>query len=178
MIYVDDIQNKINISNEEIKGLKETILFTLNEEKVEIPFQISLLFVDNEKIKEINKENRGIDRETDVLSFPMLDYDTKKVFKECYINYKFKEFQKDGEEVVLGDIVLSLEKSLEQSVEYNHSFLRETSYLVVHSVLHLLGYDHIEEDDKIKMRNREEEILGLLEIRRWFFEDKKNSRKF
>ena len=72
----------------------------------------------------------------------------------------------DGEELVLGDIVLSLEKALEQSKEYNHSFEREASYLVVHSVLHLLGYDHMKDDEKIIMRKREEEILGKLNILR------------
>ncbi|NLK93953.1 MAG: rRNA maturation RNase YbeY [Clostridiales bacterium] len=166
MIYVDNIQSKVNISEKEIEGLKETILKALMEEEVKVPCEVSLLFVDNEKIREINRENRGIDRETDVLSFPMLDYEDKKVFKEYYKDYNFDETYKDGDEVVLGDIVLSLEKSLEQSKEYNHSFLRETSYLVVHSVLHLLGYDHMEENDKVKMRKREEEILELLNIRR------------
>lgn len=166
MIYVDNIQSKVNISEKEIEGLKETILKALIEEEVKVPCEVSLLFVDNEKIREINRENRGIDRETDVLSFPMLDYEDKKVFKEYYKDYDFDETYKDGDEVVLGDIVLSLEKSLEQSKEYNHSFLRETSYLVVHSVLHLLGYDHMEENDKVKMRKREEEILELLNIRR------------
>ena len=72
----------------------------------------------------------------------------------------------DGDELVLGDIVLSLERALEQSEEYNHSYKREVSYLVVHSILHLLGYDHMEEDDKLIMRKREEELLGELNISR------------
>ena len=83
-----------------------------------------------------------------MLSFPMLDYPKDKAFKDVYKNYEFDETYMDGEELVLGDIVLSLEKALEQSKEYNHSFKREASYLVVHSVLHLLGYDHMEEDEK------------------------------
>lgn len=96
----------------------------------------------------------------------MLDYPKDKAFKDVYKNYEFDETYMDGEELVLGDIVLSLEKALEQSKEYNHSFKREASYLVVHSVLHLLGYDHMEEDEKKVMRKREEEILGQLDIRR------------
>ncbi|MFQ9615744.1 MAG: rRNA maturation RNase YbeY, partial [Clostridium butyricum] len=108
----------------------------------------------------------NIDRETDVLSFPMLDYDNKKIFKEMYKGYEFSQSDFDGEELVLGDIVLSLEKALEQSLEFNHSFEREASYLVVHSVLHLLGYDHMEEEDKVIMRKREEEILNELNITR------------
>ena len=166
MIYTDNRQEKIEVTEELVKELEHTIEFTLKEEEVNIPFEISLLFVDNDEIREINNETRNIDKETDVLSFPMLDYPKDKAFKDVYKNYEFDETYMDGEELVLGDIVLSLEKALEQSKEYNHSFKREASYLVVHSVLHLLGYDHMEEDEKKVMRKREEEILGQLDIRR------------
>ena len=138
----------------------------MKEEGVECQYQISLLFVDNEEIREINNETRNIDRATDVLSFPMLDFEDKKVFNEMYLNYDFDETFKDGDELILGDMVLSLERALEQSEEYGHSYEREVSYLVVHSILHLLGYDHMEEDDKKRMRKREEEILNKLQIRR------------
>lgn len=166
MIYVDNRQNKIEASEKFIENLKEVIDFALKEEKVLIPSEISMLFVDNEEIREINNETRGIDRATDVLSFPMLDYEDKKVFKELYKDKSFDVTFMDGEELVLGDIVLSLERALEQSKEYNHSFEREASYLVVHSVLHLLGYDHMEDLDKKVMRKREEEILSKLNITR------------
>ena len=166
MIYTDNRQEKIEVNEELVNELENTIKFALKEEKVEVPCEISLLFVDNDEIREINNETRGIDRETDVLSFPMLDYTKNKVFKDIYLNYEFDETFMDGEELVLGDIVLSLEKALEQSKEYNHSFKREASYLVVHSVLHLLGYDHMEEEEKKIMRAREEEILEKLDIRR------------
>ncbi|MGG7176518.1 rRNA maturation RNase YbeY [Clostridium paraputrificum] len=166
MIYVDNRQGKIEVNDKLVEELKNTILFALKEEEVEVPCEISLLFVDNEEIKEINNENRGIDKETDVLSFPMLEFPEGKVFKEVYKDYKFDETYMDGDELVLGDIVLSLEKSLEQSKEFNHSFERESSYLVVHSVLHLLGYDHIEDEEKKIMRSREEEILNKLNITR------------
>lgn len=166
MIYVDNRQEKIEVNEEFIDSLKNVIGFVLGQEQVKIPCEVSLLFVDNNEIKEINSETRNIDRETDVLSFPMLDYPEKKVFKEVYIDNKFSPSDFDGEELVLGDIVLSLEKALEQSKEFNHSYEREASYLVVHSVLHLLGYDHMEEDDKKVMRSREEDILNRLDIRR------------
>ncbi|MBS5925626.1 MAG: rRNA maturation RNase YbeY [Clostridium sp.] len=166
MIYTDNRQEKIEVTEELVKELEHTIEFTLKEEEVNIPFEISLLFVDNDEIREINNETRNIDKETDVLSFPMLDYPKDRVFKDVYKNYEFDETYMDGEELVLGDIVLSLEKALEQSNEYNHSFKREASYLVVHSVLHLLGYDHMEEDEKKVMRKREEDILGQLDIKR------------
>ncbi|AOR22990.1 rRNA maturation RNase YbeY [Clostridium taeniosporum] len=166
MIYVDNRQEKIEVSNEFTNHLKRVIEFALKEEEVHIPSEISLLFVDNEEIRKINNETRNIDRATDVLSFPMLDYPEKKVFKEVYKENNFSKSDFDGEELVLGDIVLSLERALEQSKEYNHSYEREASYLVVHSVLHLLGYDHMEDDDKVVMRKREEEILNALDIRR------------
>ncbi|WP_294373078.1 rRNA maturation RNase YbeY [uncultured Clostridium sp.] len=166
MIYVDNRQEKIKVDDKLENDLKNVIEFALKEEEVEVPCEVSLLFVDNEEIREINNETRNIDRETDVLSFPMLDYEDKKVFKEIYKNYKFSQSDFDGDELVLGDVVLSLEKALEQSREFNHSFEREASYLVVHSILHLLGYDHMEENDKIVMRKREEEILNKLNITR------------
>lgn len=164
MIYTDNRQNKLQIEEDFIKELEDTITFALKEEEVLIPIEISLLFVDNEEIRDINLETRNIDRETDVLSFPMLEYVGGKVYKEMYKDYEFNETYMDGEELVLGDIVLSLEKALEQSEEYNHSYRRECCYLVVHSVLHLLGYDHMEENEKRVMRKREEEILSKLNI--------------
>lgn len=166
MIYVDNRQSVLEVNDEFINKLEKVIEFALKEEQVDIKYEISLVFVDNDEIKEINRNTRGIDRETDVLSFPMLEYENNKVFKEMYIGYEFSPSDFDGEELVLGDIVLSLEKALEQSEEYNHSYEREAAYLVVHSVLHLLGYDHMEEDEKVVMRTREEEILNKLNITR------------
>ncbi|MBE6046972.1 MAG: rRNA maturation RNase YbeY [Clostridium sp.] len=166
MIYIDNRQDKIEVTEQLTNKLENTIIFALKEEEVNVPCEVSLVFVDNEEIREINNENRGIDRATDVLSFPILDYPEDKVYKEVYKEEKFDETFLDGEELVIGDIVLSLEKALEQSKEYEHSFEREASYLVVHSVLHLLGYDHMQEEEKKKMRAREEEILNKLNIRR------------
>lgn len=166
MIYVEDRQKKVDVAKDFIDALKKAIQLTLLEEEVLIPCEISLVFVDNSEITIINNETRNINKETDVLSFPMLSYETNKVYKDCYKNFKFDLTYLDGDSLVLGDIVLSLEKALEQSKEYNHTFERECSYLVVHSMLHLLGYDHIKDTDKKKMREREEVILDLLEIRR------------
>lgn len=164
MIYVDNRQDKLEVKEDFIKGLEEVIEFALKEEEVNIECEVSLVFVDNNEIKEINNDTRKINKETDVLSFPMLEYEDKKVFKEVYKNYKFSPSDFDGDELVLGDIVLSLEKALEQSMEFNHSYEREASYLVVHSVLHLLGYDHMNDEEKQVMRKREEEILTKLNI--------------
>lgn len=166
MIYVDNRQKKLEVNDDFIEKLTKVIEFSLSEEEVYVPCEISLVFVDNKEIREINNNTRGINRETDVLSFPMLEYENKKVFKEMYKNYKFSQIDFNGDELVLGDIVLSLEKALEQSIEFNHSYEREASYLVVHSVLHLLGYDHMEDEGKRIMRSREEEILNKLSITR------------
>lgn len=166
MLYTENRQNKIEVTNEFIEKISEICNFALKEEEMNLEYQISLLFVDNEEIREINNETRNIDKETDVLSFPMLDFEDKKVYKEMYLNFEFDETFKDGNELILGDMVLSLEKALEQSKDYGHSFEREVSYLVVHSILHLLGYDHMVDDDKKKMRAREEEILNKLSITR------------
>ena len=153
MLYTDNRQNSIEVTDDLINIINEVCDVALKDEEVTIPYQISLLFVDNNEIREINNETRGIDKVTDVLSFPMLDYPENMVYL-------------DGEELVLGDMVLSLERAKEQSIEYNHSFEREVCYLVVHSILHLLGYDHMNDEDKAKMRTREEEILGKLNIKR------------
>ncbi|MDU2992901.1 MAG: rRNA maturation RNase YbeY, partial [Clostridium sp.] len=89
MIYTDNRQEKIEVTEELVKELEHTIEFALKEEEVNIPFEISLLFVDNDEIREINNETRNIDKETDVLSFPMLDYPKDKAFKDVYKNYEF-----------------------------------------------------------------------------------------
>lgn len=164
MLYTDNRQNKIEVNEDLVNIINEVCEKSLMAEEMNIPYQISLLFVDNEEIRSINKETRGIDKATDVLSFPMLDYPKDKVFKDVYKNIKFNEIYLDGDELVLGDMVLSLEMAREQSLEYNHSFNREVCYLVVHSILHLLGYDHMEDEEKKIMRKREEEILGSLNI--------------
>ncbi|URZ01145.1 rRNA maturation RNase YbeY [Clostridium felsineum] len=166
MIYIDNRQKSIKVEESLENTLKEVIDYALKEEGVKIDYEVSVIFVDNETIREINKENRNVDKVTDVLSFPMLDYDEDKVFKDMYTEYEFEDEYFDCGNLVLGDIALSLEKAEEQSTEYGHSFLREATYLTVHSVLHLMGYDHMVEEDKMKMRKREEEILLHFDIKR------------
>ena len=166
MLYTDNRQDKIEVNDELINIINEVCEQSLKAEEMNVPYQISLLFVDNEEIREIHRDTRGMDKATDVLSFPMLEYPKDKVFKDVYKDTKFNEIYLDGDELVLGDMVLSLERAKEQSIEYNHSFNREVCYLVVHSILHLLGYDHMEDEEKKRMREREEEILGNLNITR------------
>ena len=110
-----------------------------------------------ENIKKINKEYRNIDKETDVLSFPMFE---KQELDEIIAKRKFEH------EDVLGDIVISIARVEEQAKEYGHSFERELSYMVVHGFYHVMGYDHIKDEDKQKMRPKEEKILNDLKILR------------
>lgn len=166
MIFIDNRQNKIEVTEELKVVIRDVIEYTLKEEKLFVDNEVSVIFIDNEEIKQINLEHRGIDKITDVLSFPMLHYPENKVFKDVYIDYEFEQSDLYDGKLVLGDVALSLEKSKEQSEEFGHSFIRECAYLTVHSVLHLLGYDHMEEEQKNIMRRREEEILNNFKISR------------
>ncbi|UQZ24694.1 rRNA maturation RNase YbeY [Eubacterium limosum] len=130
--------------------VEEYILITLQQENVLVPCEISFSLVIPEEIQELNAEYRNIDKETDVLSFPMLEFPED----EDMLTYE------TGIPVMLGDIVISTKRAAEQAEEYGHSLEREICYLSVHSVLHLLGYDHMEEDEKRVMRAREKAIMG------------------
>jgi probable rRNA maturation factor len=147
-IYFENSQKLIPVRHKLKSLLCKAILATLKYEKVEGDFEISLTFTDNEGIHALNKTYRNIDRPTDVLSFPQIDYES-------------------GEEAegALGDIVLSLQRAREQAEEFGHSFERECAFLCVHSTLHLLGYDHeLSEEDDADMRARQSavmEIIGL-----------------
>lgn len=132
----------------------------LDSEECDFDAQISLTLVDNEVIREINNEQRGIDRATDVLSFPMLEFDENGDCLDV-------DYEMDGDFVILGDIVISMERAREQSIDYGHSFKREIAFLVAHSMLHLLGYDHVDDPvgEKI-MFEKQENILTDLGITR------------
>lgn len=164
MIFLDNRQNLVKITEELEYSIKEVIEHALREEKVNLPCEVSIIFVDNDCIRDINSKNRNIDKITDVLSFPMLEYPPGKVFKDVYMDYEFQPEDMDGGKLILGDIAISLEKAEEQSREFGHSFLREVCYLTVHSLLHLLGYDHMKDEDKKIMRSREEEILQKFKL--------------
>lgn len=114
---------------------------------------VNVVLTNAKNIKSINKEHRGIDKETDVLSFPMFEKN------------EIASLDNTNEDI-LGDMVISIERVEEQAKEYGHSFERELAYMVVHSFYHLLGYDHMTEEDKKEMREKEENVLGILGIRR------------
>lgn len=144
--------------NEEYEEIIRRVVETCykEEEMREANLSISIILTTPENIKEINTKYRNIEKETDVLSFPMFE---KEEINEMILN-------KNNIPEVLGDIIVSIEKVREQAKEYGHSFERELSYMIVHGFYHLMGYDHIEEKDKIKMRPKEEKILEKLEITR------------
>ena len=121
--------------------------------------QVNLVLTDNSGIHEVNRQFRGIDAPTDVLSFPFLNISAGDV-----INKEDFPFDLDNDEIYLGDIAVCTEKAAEQAEEYGHSFKRELFYLILHGFLHLLGYDHMTEDDKKLMRLKEEEILTGMDI--------------
>lgn len=130
--------------------------------QTDVPLKIECVFVSEDEIKELNREKRGIDKVTDVLSFPELDGIKGEKIQKKQFPYDLDE---EGN-LVLGSLVICVARAKEQAEEYNHSYRRELHYLVVHGVLHCLGYDHIEEADRAEMREKEEEILGALGITR------------
>lgn len=118
---------------------------------------VSLILTDDEQIRQINKENRNIDSATDVLSFPLVHYDKPSDFMD--LEDDADNFDPESGELVLGDIVLSVDHVMAQAVEYGHDIQREYAFLIVHSMLHLCGYDHIEEADRQLMEERQKVIM-------------------
>ncbi|GAE88069.1 metal-dependent hydrolase [Acetivibrio straminisolvens JCM 21531] len=148
-IFIENIQDEIEVTDEMLELMKKAVKACLEHEKFEHPYEISIILTDNEKIREVNSEQRNIDKPTDVLSFPIVD------MYEGVIKSSQGDFDMDEGRIILGDILISLEKAKEQSVEYGHSFERELIFLLVHGVFHLLGYDHdIPEREKKCLKNR------------------------
>lgn len=143
--YIDNRVPDFHIDKELEQLIKNVILECINIEGIDSDVEVSLSFVDNKEIKELNKTYRNIDESTDVLSFPM----------EQDILVPMP---------LLGDIIISVEKAKEQSLEFGHSLTREISYLVAHSMYHLMGYDHMEQDEKSEMRIKEKLVMKNLGI--------------
>lgn len=151
-IYFENEQDKLDVTYNLKMLIREAVETTLDFEDFRNACEVSVTFTDNEGIHQLNKKYRGVDKPTDVLSFPLFDYDG--VSEEPPVDEILNN---------LGDIVISLEKAKEQAAEYGHSFKRETAFLCVHSMLHLLGYDHekSEEEDR-DMRARQTEIMRIM----------------
>ncbi len=145
---IDNLEKEENL-------IRDVVSCVLKEEGIKKNLDVYVTLTNNETIRKINAEQRNIDKATDVLSFPMFEREEIPSLKE-----------EDKTEDILGDIIVSIEKVKEQAEEYGHSFERELAYLVTHGMLHLLGYDHMIDEEKAIMRKREEEILGVLNITR------------
>lgn len=154
LIINNTTKKDLNLEKDLEKDLEKVIGEVLKIEKVdEKKCEISISFVDEKKIRELNRNFRSIDKTTDVLSFPIEDFfneDRKTLLKKPYL--------------MLGDVVICLDVARKQAKELGHSFEREIMYLTCHSILHLLGYDHMEDEDKKIMRAREKEVMKNLGV--------------
>ena len=154
IIFLSNEQEKM-APPEDIEHLIEICTAAaLEEEGIDDTAEVSVTLVDNEGIRELNREHRDIDRETDVLSFPLGDDDGYEV-------------DPDNDAIMLGDIVISLEKAAQQAEEYGHSYRREVAFLITHSLFHLLGYDHVNsEEEETIMVGKQDKVLDTLGITR------------
>ena len=157
---MENNQDRQEVSEEIEKIIKVAVIESLKYENCDFDAEVSVTIVDNDEIRSINAETRNIDAVTDVLSFPMCYFDENGDIIES-------DYDMDGENIVLGDIVISAERAKIQAEEYGHSFKREMAFLTVHSMLHLLGYDHVDDPEGERiMFAKQDEILNLMGITR------------
>jgi len=159
-VLIDNRQDAIEITDEQVAFIEKIVKAVLDYEEWDEEVEVSISFVDNKEIQNLNREFRNIDAPTDVLSFPMLEYE------EISDDEAFSEEDYIEAEIPLGDIVISTEKVIEQSKEYGHSQERELAFLLVHGMLHLLGYDHMNEDDEKIMFQKQDQVLDMLNLKR------------
>ncbi len=158
-----ETENRLPVKDREI--IEAVVKEALDSENCPYDISLNVLLTDNEAIQEINKEQRGMDMPTDVLSFPMVEYSSPADFslvEDCVEDY----FHPETGELLLGDIVISVDKVLEQAENYGHSIKRELAFLTAHSMLHLFGYDHMQEEERVIMEQKQRAILERLAIGR------------
>ena len=160
--FEKEYDKDLGINYEEIAD--KVINAALDYEECPYEAEVSLTLVDNNRIHDINKEFRDIDRPTDVLSFPMVEYDDAGEF--AFLEDEDDCFNPETGELMLGDIIISLDKVEEQAIAYGHSFTREYAFLIAHSMLHLMGYDHMTDDDASIREAKQRAILDNLNITR------------
>ena len=153
-------ESDIEYPKEYDKIIEDVIEASIDYLKCPYECEVSVTLTDNDMIHDINLSERGIDKPTDVLSFPMVDFDVPNDLSYAE-KYPQDYFNPETGELLLGDIVISLEKVASQAKEYGHSDKREIAFLVAHSCLHLFGYDHIDEADRVKMEGLQNEILNM-----------------
>jgi probable rRNA maturation factor len=154
-LLIDCIDETEKLTEEQMLEIERVITFAARKQMVEAHSEVSITFVSNERIQEINREYRDKDKPTDVISFAMEELGEG-------------EMELIGADMprVLGDIIISIPKAIEQAEEYGHSFLRELGFLAVHGFLHLLGYDHMTEQEEKEMFTRQKEILDEYGLKR------------
>lgn len=158
-LIVENEYSSPEITDEQLDELKKVCEKIMEIEECDFDAEISFTFTNNDGIHAINREYRNIDRPTDVLSFPMLEFDDEDEAEA--------EFETEDGLVMLGDIVISVERAKEQAAEFNHSLRRELAFLTAHSMMHLLGYDHVDDVEGEKyMIEKQNEALNALGITR------------
>lgn len=155
MTILIDSRIEDTIEAEWTAAMERMVLESLAYENFPEPCEVSISIVDNVEIQGINKQFRGMDRPTDVLSFPLLTFEDGEVME-----------RNEKDEVMLGDIIISLERAREQAEDYGHSLLREIAFLTAHSMFHLLGYDHMTEEEEKEMFGKQEAVLEIANITR------------
>lgn len=162
LYFEDEGELKLELPCEELA--QTVIAAALDYEECPYEAEVNLLLTTNDEIQKMNADFREIDRATDVLSFPMVDY--KEPGKFDFLEDADEYFHPESGELMLGDIVISKEKVISQAEEYGHSQKREYAFLIAHSMLHLMGYDHMEEEERFCMEAKQKEILERLNITR------------
>lgn len=162
LLFEEEGELKLPLSCEELAS--KVILASLDYIDCPYDAEVNLLLTMNEEIHQMNMEFRQIDRPTDVLSFPMVDYEEAGNFD--FLEEADEYFHPESGELMLGDIVISKEKVISQAEEYGHSIEREYAFLIAHSMLHLFGFDHMEEEERIEMEAKQKAILEELKILR------------
>lgn len=158
-----ECEERLDIDYKEI--ITNVVLKALELEECPYDIELNIILMDNEGIKEINKTYRRKNLPTDVLSFPMIEFDIPGEFSILDKDIE-GSFNPESNELVLGDIIISVEKVVGQAAEYGHSLERELAFLVAHSMMHLFGYDHMEDSERLLMERKQEEILKELKIER------------
>lgn len=162
-IFIEkETELELDFNYEEI--IHRVITYSLDYIQCPYEAEVNVTLTDNKGIHEVNKEYRNIDRPTDVLSFPMIDYNEPGDFS--VVGESVDCFNPDSGELILGDIMISIDKIKEQAEAYGHSQQRELGFLVAHSMLHLFGFDHMEEDDAKLMEEKQRDIMNHLQILR------------
>ncbi len=162
LLFEEEGELRLDLPCEELAT--KVIEAALDYEDCPYEVEVNLLLTMNDEIQEMNQNFRQIDRATDVLSFPMIDYEEAGNFD--FLEGVMDVFHPESGELMLGDIVISKEKVISQAEEYGHSVEREYAFLIAHSMLHLFGYDHMEDDERIVMEAKQKEILEQLQILR------------